>query len=85
MIGDITGIICDGAKTSCAMKVSSSASAAIKAVMMALDGIRVAGSEGIVETNVDASIRNLSILVNGPMAQMDIQILEIMVGKVTSL
>ena len=81
MIGDITGIICDGAKTSCAMKVSSSASAAIKAAMMALDGIRVTGDEGIVDNDVDATIRNLSALANGAMTQTDVQILEIMVQK----
>ena len=81
MIGDITGIICDGAKTSCAMKVSSSASAAIKAAMMALDGIRVSGSEGIVDNDVDATIRNMSALANGAMTQTDVQILEIMVQK----
>ncbi|EGU39635.1 hypothetical protein VII00023_12788 [Vibrio ichthyoenteri ATCC 700023] len=81
MIGDITGIICDGAKTSCAMKVSSSASAAIKAAMMAIDGIRVTGSEGIVDTDVDVTIRNMSALANGAMTQTDVQILEIMVQK----
>ncbi|AJR05405.1 serine dehydratase subunit alpha family protein [Photobacterium gaetbulicola] len=81
MIGDITGIICDGAKTSCAMKVSSSASAAIKAALMALEGIRVTGNEGIVADDVDASIRNMSALANGAMTQTDVQILEIMVHK----
>lgn len=81
MIGDITGIICDGAKTSCAMKVSSSASAAVKAALMALDGIRVTGNEGIVADDVDASIRNMSALANGAMTQTDVQILEIMVSK----
>ncbi|MGF1682086.1 serine dehydratase subunit alpha family protein [Photobacterium minamisatsumaniensis] len=81
MIGDITGIICDGAKTSCAMKVSSSASAAIKAALMALDGIRVTGNEGIVADDVDVSIRNMSALANGSMTQTDVQILEIMVHK----
>ncbi|MCW8328561.1 L-serine ammonia-lyase, iron-sulfur-dependent, subunit alpha [Photobacterium sp. SDRW27] len=81
MIGDITGIICDGAKTSCAMKVSSSASAAVKAALMALDGIRVTGSEGIVADDVDTSIRNMSALANGAMTQTDVQILDIMVHK----
>lgn len=81
MIGDITGIICDGAKTSCAMKVSSSASAAVKAALMALDGIRVTGNEGIVADDVDTSIRNMSALANGAMTQTDVQILDIMVHK----
>ncbi|MGF1759157.1 L-serine ammonia-lyase, iron-sulfur-dependent, subunit alpha [Photobacterium sagamiensis] len=81
MIGDIAGIICDGAKTSCAMKVSSSAGAAVKAALMALDGIRVTGNEGIVADDVDTSIRNLSALANGSMTQTDVQILDIMVNK----
>lgn len=81
MIGDISGIICDGAKTSCSMKVSSSASAAMKAALIALDGIRVTGNEGIVAHDVDASIRNLSELANGSMTQTDVQILDIMVNK----
>ncbi len=81
MIGDISGIICDGAKTSCAMKVSSSAGAAVKAALMALDGVRVTGDEGIVAADVDTSIRNLSALANGSMKQTDVQILDIMVNK----
>ncbi|MCE0494599.1 L-cysteine desulfidase family protein [Vibrio salinus] len=81
MIGDIAGIICDGAKTSCAMKVSSSAGAAVKASLMALDDIHVSGNEGIVADDVDTSIRNLSILANGSMIQTDVQILDIMVRK----
>ncbi|WED28358.1 L-serine ammonia-lyase, iron-sulfur-dependent, subunit alpha [Vibrio sp. DW001] len=81
MIGDISGMICDGAKTSCSMKVSSSASAALKAALMALDNIRVTGNEGIVACDVDESIRNLSVLANGSMTQVDTQILDIMVRK----
>lgn len=81
MIGDIAGVICDGAKTSCSMKVSSSAGAAVKAALMALDGIRVTGNEGIVDDCVDATIRNLSALANGSMTQTDVQILDIMVNK----
>lgn len=81
MIGDIAGIICDGAKTSCAMKVSSSVGSAVKSALMALDGIHVTGNEGIVADNADASIRNLSALANGSMTQTDVQILDIMVNK----
>lgn len=81
MIGDIAGIICDGAKTSCSMKVSSSAGAAVKAALMALDNIRVTGNEGIVDNDVDETIKNLSALANGSMTQTDVQILDIMVNK----
>ncbi|MCG3865712.1 MULTISPECIES: L-serine ammonia-lyase, iron-sulfur-dependent, subunit alpha [unclassified Photobacterium] len=81
MIGDITGIICDGAKASCAMKVSSAAGAAVKSALMALDGIRVTGNQGIVADDVDNTIRNLSALANGAMTHTDVQILEIMINK----
>ncbi|PST86519.1 serine dehydratase subunit alpha family protein [Photobacterium sp. NCIMB 13483] len=81
MIGDIAGMICDGAKTSCAMKVSSSAGSAIKSALMALDGFSVTGNEGIVTNNVDSTIRNLSALANGSMTQTDVQILDIMINK----
>ena len=81
MIGDIAGMICDGAKTSCAMKVSSSAGSAIKSALMALDGLGVTGNEGIVAHDVDSTIRNLSALANGSMTQTDIQILDIMINK----
>ncbi|MDV7103099.1 L-serine ammonia-lyase, iron-sulfur-dependent, subunit alpha [Vibrio sp. TH_r3] len=81
MIGDVSGIICDGAKPSCAMKVSSSAGAAVKAALMAIDGVRVSGNDGIVANDVEESIKNLSALVNGSMKQTDTQILDIMVNK----
>ncbi|MBM3117486.1 serine dehydratase subunit alpha family protein [Jeongeupia naejangsanensis] len=81
MIGDIAGIICDGASNSCAMKVSTSGTAAYKAVLMALDDIRVTGNEGIVAHGVDASIDNLCALACGSMMQTDRQIIEIMVQK----
>ncbi|KJG08535.1 serine dehydratase subunit alpha family protein [Photobacterium kishitanii] len=81
MIGDIAGMICDGAKTSCAMKVSSSAGSAVKSALMALDGIGVTGNEGIVAHDVDSTIRNLSALANGSMTQTDVQILDIMINK----
>ncbi|BCL76609.1 UPF0597 protein [Jeongeupia sp. HS-3] len=81
MVGDIAGIICDGASNSCAMKVSTSATAAYKAVLMALDHTRVTGNEGIVADEVDASIDNLCALACGSMVQTDRQIIEIMVQK----
>ncbi|KMJ45863.1 L-serine ammonia-lyase, iron-sulfur-dependent, subunit alpha [Xenorhabdus khoisanae] len=81
MIGDISGMICDGASNSCAMKVSTSASAAYKAVLMALDNSCVSGSDGIVSNDVDQSIANLCSLARHAMQQTDIQIIEIMAHK----
>ncbi|KFZ39194.1 membrane protein [Shewanella mangrovi] len=81
MIGDVAGVICDGAKNACAMKVSSAAGAAMKSSLMAIDNICVTGEEGIVADDVDGSIRNLSALANGAMTHIDQQILDIMVKK----
>ncbi|EDS7168063.1 hypothetical protein R991_004485 [Salmonella enterica] len=81
MIGDVSGMICDGASNSCAMKVSTSASAAWKAVLMALDDTAVTGNEGIVAHNVEQSISNLCSLACRSMQQTDKQIIEIMASK----
>lgn len=81
MIGDVAGMICDGASNSCAMKVSTSVMSAYKAVLMALEGTRVTGSEGIVSDDVDQSIANLGQLACTGMVQTDQEILQIMLKK----
>lgn len=81
MIGDISGVLCDGAANSCAMKVSTGVSSAYKAVLMALDNSRVTGNEGIVEHSVDRSINNLCAIATKSMVFMDRQIIEIMSHK----
>lgn len=81
MIGDISGIICDGASNSCAMKVSSSAACAYKSVLMAMQNQSVAGTDGIVSDDVDSSIANLCALASHSMQHTDIQIIEIMEEK----
>lgn len=81
MIGDVAGMICDGASNSCAMKVSTSVMSAYKAVLMALEGTRVTGSEGIVSDDVDQSIANLGELACTGMVQTDEHILQIMLKK----
>lgn len=81
MIGDVSGMICDGASNSCAMKVSTSATAAWKAVLMALDDTAVTGNEGIVAQDVEQSISNLCALACHSMQQTDKQIIEIMAHK----
>jgi L-cysteine desulfidase len=81
MIGDVAGLICDGAANSCAMKVSTSVMSGYKAVLMALEGIRVTENEGIVAEDVDQSIANLGELACQGMVQTDGQILQIMLNK----
>lgn len=83
MIGDVSGMICDGASNSCAMKVSTSVGSAWKAVMMALDDSAVTGNEGIVADDVEHSIANLCSLACQSMQATDRQIIEIMANKAT--
>lgn len=81
MIGDVSGMICDGASNSCAMKVSTSVGSAWKSVMMALDDSAVSGNEGIVAHDVEQSIANLCSLACRSMQETDQQIIEIMAQK----
>ena len=83
MIGDVSGMICDGASNSCAMKVSTSVSSAWKSVLLALDDSAVTGDEGIVAHNVEQSIANLCALARQSMQETDRQIIAIMSRKVS--
>ncbi len=81
MIGDISGMLCDGAANSCAMKVSTSVTSAYKSVLMAMNQTEVTGDEGIVEHTIDRSIDNLCSIACKSMQHTDFQIIEIMANK----
>ncbi|MEQ0267854.1 L-serine ammonia-lyase, iron-sulfur-dependent, subunit alpha [Klebsiella sp. CN_Kp073] len=81
MVSDITGMICDGASNSCAMKVSSVVSSAFKAVLMAMQNSCAGANDGIVCTDVEQTINNLCRLVIKPMTLTDKEIISIMVAK----
>ncbi|QNF24305.1 serine dehydratase subunit alpha family protein [Aeromonas hydrophila] len=81
MIGDVSGIICDGAGSACSMKVSTSTSAAVKSSLMAINNLHVPQSEGIVSDDVDQTIANLGRLSKQGMLDTDIEIINIMRAK----
>lgn len=81
MIANLTGMICDGAKPSCAMKVTSGVSTAVLSAMMAMDGRCVTSVEGIIEDDVDRSIRNLTRIGRDAMNETDKIVLDIMTHK----
>lgn len=81
MVSDITGMICDGASNSCAMKVSSVVSSAFKAVLMAMQNSCAGTNDGIVCADVEQTINNLCRLVIKPMTLTDKEIISIMVAK----
>lgn len=81
MIANLTGMICDGAKPSCALKVTSGISTAIYSALMAMENKTVSSLEGIIDDDVDKSIENFSRIGVNAMANADEEILEIMLGK----
>lgn len=81
MVGTIAGMICDGAKTSCALKVASSVEAAISSALLAMKGTSVPGSDGIVDDDIEICIKNLGRLGTAGMSETDKVILDIMVNK----
>lgn len=81
MIANLTGMICDGAKPSCAMKVTTGVSTAVLSAMMAMENRYVTAVEGIVDEDVDRCIRNLTRIGSQAMNETDRVVLDIMTHK----
>ena len=77
VLSDSAGMVCDGAKASCAMKVSTSSGAAVRSFLMALNSHSVSG-QGIVAGDVDQTIRNVGQMVKEGMSATDSTIIDIM-------
>lgn len=75
------GMVCDGAKPSCASKISLAVENAISAVHMADKGITFSSGEGIVGQNADETIQNIGQMAKLGMRNTDIEILNIMLAK----
>lgn len=84
MIANITGMICDGAKPSCALKLSSGVSTAVLSAMLAMQGNCVSSVEGIIDDDVDQSIRNLVSIGADAMNETDHLVLDIMTHKTSA-
>lgn len=81
MIANLTGMICDGAKPSCALKVTSGVSTAVLSALLAIENKTVTAQEGIIAHDVDESIRNLTVIGREGMTETDRLILDIMLKK----
>lgn len=81
MIANITGMICDGAKPSCSLKISSGVSTALLSALMAIENKTISGQEGIVDEDVDQTIRNMSEIGKTGMMETDKVVLGIMTNK----
>lgn len=81
MIGNITGMVCDGAKVGCAMKVASGVSCALQSAVLARGGICISEHDGIIEKDIEKTIQNLGRIGSVGMQNTDNMILDIMVCK----
>ena len=81
MAGSITGMVCDGAKVGCAMKVASGVSCALRSAVLALRGTCIPSTDGIIEDDVEKTIRNIGIIGSAGMKTADHMILDIMLCK----
>lgn len=81
MLGNITGMLCDGAKPGCALKVATCTSAAVQSALLALQGFGIKHTDGIIETSPVYSIENLCRIGNEGTMEIDKIILDIMLNK----
>ena len=81
MAGNITGMVCDGAKVGCAMKVASGVSCAVQSAVLALRGTCIPSTDGIIEDDVEKTIRNIGAIGSAGMKVTDKMILDIMLCK----
>lgn len=81
MVANLTGMICDGAKPACSLKISSGVSTAMMSAMMAMNGKCVSSAEGIVCDDVDRTVHNLTGVGRDAMRVTDEYVLKLMTGK----
>lgn len=81
MMGNLTGMVCDGAKGGCALKVSAGVSCAVTSALLAIDGICISANDGIIDRDVEQTIRNLGRIGNEAMTETDDMVLNIMTSK----
>ena len=81
MIANLTGMICDGAKPSCALKVTTGVSTAVLSAVMAMENRCVTSLEGIIDEDIDTCIRNLTEIGAHGMNETDRLVLQIMTKK----
>ena len=78
---DLAGVICDGAKAGCSLKLATAAGTAVQAALFALQGVHVQATDGIISTSPEKTMVNVGILSSQGMIETDRTILKIMLEK----
>lgn len=81
VVGNLTGMICDGAKVGCSLKVSSAVSASVSSALLAMDNICAGENDGIVTDEVEHTIRNFTKIGSAGMVETDKMIIDLMLNK----
>ena len=81
LIEDLAGVICDGAKAGCALKLATAAGTAVQAALFSLHGMRVRATDGIIAESPEQTMRNVGQLSTEGMVETDRTILAIMIEK----
>lgn len=81
ILEDLAGVICDGAKAGCAIKLNTAAGAAVQAALFSLHGVNVKDTDGIIGNSTRKTIQNMGALSHDGMEQADKTILKIMMEK----
>lgn len=81
VLGNVAGMLCDGAKAGCAMKVSTCSGAAVQAALMASNNLCICSTNGFIEKDVHDTIRNFSKIGNEGSKMLDAIVLEQMLNK----
>lgn len=84
LITDLAGVVCDGAKLGCAMKLATAAGSAVQAALFALHGVNVQSSDGIIDVTMEQTAQNLGTLSTVGMIEADRTILQILLNKVNA-
>jgi L-cysteine desulfidase len=81
ILEDLAGVICDGAKAGCAIKLNTAAGAAVQAALFSLQGVNVKDTDGIIGDSTRKTIQNMGVLSQDGMVETDKTILKIMLEK----
>ena len=84
IMGNVTGMLCDGAKSGCALKVATCTSAAFQSAICIMEGDYLSSTDGIIEEDPEDTIKNFSRIGNQGMKEADKIVLDVMMKKTNS-